>query len=100
MFEKRVGWFLVVAFFCVALVGCAGIPKEELDEKEAVISNLNGQLNALRGEIARLEQSNRELMSANSELEGKIGRLEDEIAQLKKLSLEKKPKPETESDIK
>lgn len=75
--------FLALVLFCgIMFSGCASVPKEVLDEKEAVIQNLNVQIEGLKDEISRLQQSNEELLDIKSELERKLE--EKERAQLQK----------------
>lgn len=83
--------FLASVLFCgIMFSGCASVPKEVLDEKEAIIQNLNIQIESLKNEINKLQQSNEELMDIKSNLERKLK--EKESAQLKKDVQEREPK--------
>ena len=95
MNRKGFVFFLAAAFACVAFLGCASVPKEELDEKEAIIRNLNTQVDALKQEVERLQSANEELMTAKSGLQEKVMSLEN------KLSASQKPSGESaEENIK
>lgn len=73
MNKKIMPIFLMGALLCtLTFLGCATVPQETLDEKEAVIKNLNNQIDSLRQEIDRLKSSNEELMNANRGLEEKL----------------------------
>lgn len=89
---KRIVWviFLVSALFCAsAFLGCASVPKEELDAKEAVIQNLNNQIATLNAELNRLREENKELTSLRSELERQL----KEKERLQKQAVEEKAAP-------
>lgn len=82
--------FLTAALFCGTLfLGCASVPKETLDEKDAVIKNLNTDIDSLKQEISRLNDSNAALTRTNDELAQKLEAAE--AAQKK--AAEKKAEP-------
>lgn len=84
---KGLAIFLALSLACITFAGCASVPKEELDEKDAIIKNLNTQINTLKQDAARLERSNEELENAKSDLEQKLT-----AAQLQKTAVEKAEK--------
>jgi len=75
--------FLVISTLCCAFLflGCATVPQEALDEREAVIQNQRNQINSLNQEIARLQDTNKKLNSIKMELEDKLGELLEEAQQ-------------------
>lgn len=89
MNSRTVAIFLAVTVVCATLVGCASVPKEELDEKEAIIRNLNTDITGLKQDIERLERANEDLTASKSDLEEKISRLENELSQKQKATEEK-----------
>ncbi|MCM8782467.1 MAG: ELKS/Rab6-interacting/CAST family protein [Candidatus Omnitrophica bacterium] len=77
MNKKKALIFLIAALFCTSIfLGCASIPQEALDEKEAIIQNLNGQIDSLRQEITQLKSANIELTKLNMELTEKLKGIE------------------------
>ncbi len=89
MNKKGVVVFLVAAVACMTFLGCASVPKEELDEKEAIIKNLNTEIAGLKQDIERLERANEDLTASRSDLEEKISRLENELSEKQKVTEEK-----------
>ena len=89
---KRLAVLLAASFVCAGLLGCASVPKEKLDEKDAVISNLNTQIDALKQDMAKMQRYNEELSSAKTDLEQRLNALEAERAKLQKAAAEKTEK--------
>jgi len=82
MNKKGVVVFLVAAVACMTFLGCASVPKEELDEKEAIMKNLNTEIAGLKQDIERLQR-------ANEEFTEKVSRLENELSEKQKITEEK-----------
>ena len=101
MSKKNLALFLVIALSCTTIfLGCAGIPKEELDQRDAMIKALNTEINSLGQEITDLRKTNMELAEMRSDLEQKLNEAAKVVQQLKE-ELNKKTKTEkTEADIK
>ena len=73
MNKRGLAIFSIVALFCASLfAGCATVPKETLEEKDAIIQNLNSQNETLKEEVNRLRASNDELTRLKNELEEKL----------------------------
>jgi peptidoglycan hydrolase CwlO-like protein len=89
MNSRKIAIFLAVTVVCATLLGCASVPKEELDEKEAIIKNLNTEIAGLKQDITKLQRTNEELVMSKSDLEEKISRLENELSEKQKITEEK-----------
>jgi outer membrane murein-binding lipoprotein Lpp len=89
MNSKTISMLLAVALVSMTFLGCASVPKEELDEKEAIIKNLNTEITGLKADIAKLEKANEDLAMSKSGLEEKISRLQKELSEKQKIAEEK-----------
>lgn len=88
MNKKGIVVFLVASVACITFLGCASVPKEELDEKEAIIRNLNTEIAGFKQDISKLQSANEELAASRSDLEEKISRLENELSAKQKAAEE------------
>lgn len=83
----------ISGLFCASLIsGCATVPQEQLDAKEAAIQSLNSQVDSLKQEIKKLQESNDELARTKSGLEEKLTDLEKKEQDLENKLLENKLK--------
>ena len=67
---------ITALFFSGLFLGCASVPQETLDEKEAMIQNLNGQIENLKQEVKSLQDLKDELASEKATLEGRLAETE------------------------
>jgi outer membrane murein-binding lipoprotein Lpp len=83
----------LAAVFCAsAFAGCATTPKKDLEEKDAVIRDLNSRMAVLAQEVENLKSINRQLESEKVALARKIADLE-QAAQQKTAAAETNVEP-------
>jgi len=87
--------FLLIATLCCAFVflGCATVPQEALDKREAIIQNQRNQISSLKQEVAILQDTNERLSSIKMELEDKLGELLEDTQQGAGMTPAKKSTP-------
>lgn len=77
MTARRFFVYLAAVVFAASLFsGCATVPQETLDEKEAVIQSLNSQVDSLKQEVKRLQDTNDELSRTKADMDSRISELE------------------------
>lgn len=82
MNRQKLFIFALAAVFCATLfLGCATTPKKDLEEKEAIIQDLNNRIAGMNQEIESLKNTNRQLENARGELETRISELEQAARQ-------------------
>lgn len=66
------GVLVIAVLSCFIFAGCATVPKEDLDKKDAVINDLNARIETLRQDIGKLNEENNALMGENTRLQNKL----------------------------
>ena len=79
---KGYAWiaFFVAAALCSPIfLGCATVPTQTIEEKEAAIKNLNSKIDALTIDVDALKKENAELQNIKSQLEEELNNTKQKL---------------------